>query len=168
MKISLIAAVAKNRVIGRDGKIPWDLPEDRAYFREKTLGRPLVMGRRTLESIGKPLPGRRCIVLSRNRGLEVPGCLVLHEIGGVFALLGGGEEEVFIAGGAGVYNLFLPFAETLYITEVDAAPDGDAFFPDYDADRWTEISAWASADPESKIGYVFRTLIRRRERSRRF
>jgi dihydrofolate reductase len=164
MRIAIIAAAAKNGVIGKAGSLPWDLPEDRACFREKTLGRPVVMGRKTYDSIGGPLPGRRCIVLSRDRGLRIPGVEVAGSVEEALSLLAGTEGEVFVAGGAEVYTRCLPLADTMYLTVVDTEPEGDAYFPPFAAGQWREVSSRPGVDPASGVRYTFKVYFRRKGR----
>ena len=128
MIVSLIVAMSENRVIGREGGIPWDLPADRRRFRELTTGHTLVMGRRTFESIGRPLPGRRTIVLSRTPGFTAPGCEVAPSLAAALALCAG-EEELFVCGGAGVYREAMALADRIYLTLVHREVAGDTFFP---------------------------------------
>ncbi|GAM09808.1 dihydrofolate reductase [Geobacter sp. OR-1] len=145
--VSIIAAVARNRVIGRAGGIPWDIPEDRRRFRALTMGHTLVMGRKTFESIGKPLAGRNCIILSRQPGYSVPGCRVIGSIEEALSLCPE-SEELFVAGGAEIYREFLPLAQRLYISLVGLDPDGDAEFPEIPAVEFVEISReQLAADP---------------------
>jgi dihydrofolate reductase len=135
--ISLIAAIAANGVIGRGGRLPWKLPDDMARFKILTTGHPVIMGRSTFESLGRPLAGRRNIVLSRNPRLRIEGCTVVHSAEEASrAAAGSAEEEAFVIGGAEVYARFLPRARRLYITWVDADVDGDATFPAVDWSRW--------------------------------
>lgn len=136
--LSLIWAMDRNRVIGKDNKLPWRLPAEMAYFREVTMGHTVVMGRRTFESIGKPLKGRRNVILTRNRSYRQPDCEVAHDVEEVLARFGG--ETLFIIGGAQVYRAFLPYAEKLYVTVIDHAFDGDETFPEFDLSEWTLIS----------------------------
>lgn len=139
MRINLIAALAKNRVIGHGNKMPWHLPADFAWFRKHTLGHPVIMGRNTFESIGKPLPGRRNIVVSRNPAWRPQGCEV-------FATLDGALEscrdvaDVFVIGGATLYQQLMGRADRLYLTEVDASPAGDAWFPELVPGEWREAA----------------------------
>ena len=137
MSINLIVAMAKNRVIGINNKMPWHLPADFAWFKKTTLGHPVVMGRKTFESIGKPLPGRRNIVVSRNSSWRAEGCEVFNSL--TAALAGSGAtEQTFIIGGASLYQETLPIADRLYVTEVDASPKGDTFFPTLASNQWQE------------------------------
>lgn len=134
MPVSLIAAVAAGNVIGNAGKLPWRLPDDLARFKRITLGHPVVMGRRTFESMGKPLSGRRNIVLTRDAGLVLPGCQMARTAEEVMSAAG--SQELFVIGGAAVYELFLPVADHLYLTHVEGAFPGDAFFPPVRWDQW--------------------------------
>ena len=130
MEIILIAAMAANRVIGRDNIIPWDIPGEQARFKEITMGHPLIMGRKTYQSIGRPLPGRRNIVVTRNKKFEAGGCEVVHSLKqGLTACRG--EEKVFLIGGEQLYRLGLSHADTLILTVLDREVEGDAFFPDF-------------------------------------
>jgi len=130
MKISIIVATNKNNVIGINGTLPWYIPSDLKFFKQKTLGSPIVMGRATYESIGRPLPGRTNIVLTRNEEYKVEGALVLSSLESALDKLTLGDcEEVFIIGGGQIYREALPLASHLYLTEVDDSRDGDTFFP---------------------------------------
>ena len=138
-RISIIAAVARNGIIGRDGEMPWHLPDELRHFKATTLGHPLVMGRRTFEAIGRALPGRRTIVLTRDPGWHHADVETAHSFPEAVALAGP-ADEVFVAGGAQVYADALPYAHRLLITEVDAEPEGDTFFPEWDRAAWREES----------------------------
>jgi dihydrofolate reductase len=145
MKISLIAAVAENGVIGSNNQLPWHLPEDLRYFKRVTMGKPILMGRKTFASIGRPLPGRSNIVLSREAGLEIAGAHVVADVDAGIRLAAAlsrvdGGDELVVIGGAEVYALCLPLAQRLYLTEVHAAVEGDALFPDWDRSQWRECS----------------------------
>ncbi|MRR34175.1 dihydrofolate reductase [bacterium] len=129
MIISLIAAMAENRVIGSGPDIPWDLPDDRRRFREITWGHPVIMGRKTFETLQGPLPGRSTIVLTRNPDLRLQGCLVAHTLEGALALAEG-VEEVFICGGEDIYRDYMLLAARIYLTVVHRGYDGDTFFPE--------------------------------------
>ena len=129
MVISLIAAMAHNRVIGKGAVIPWDLPDDRRRFRELTWGRPVIMGRKTFETLGRPLPGRTTIILTRNAGYKPEGCLVAHDLEAALRLAEN-AEEVFVCGGEEVYRAFLPLADRIYLTVIHRDFDGDVLFPE--------------------------------------
>ena len=135
-RVTLIAAYADNRVIGDHGRIPWHLPADFAHFKAETLGHTLVMGRLTFDSIGRALPGRRTIVVTRNRGWTAAGVEAAHSLDE--ALLLAAADEVYVAGGAQIYELALPLATHQVLTEVHLSPDGDARYPAYDREEWRE------------------------------
>jgi dihydrofolate reductase len=137
-RLVLIAAVARNGVIGHEGGIPWHLPEDFAHFKATTLGHTLVMGRATYDSIGRPLPGRTTIVLTRAPAWHADGVLVAHDLNAALDLAGDVPGDVYVAGGAQVYADALPLADEQIITEVHLEPDGDTFYPSYDRDDWVE------------------------------
>ena len=172
MIVSIIAAVAKNGVIGRDGELPWHLPADMRYFKEKTAGKPVIMGRKTFESIlrrlGKPLPDRFNVVLSRR-----PGRLAKYFVAFADSQRSAFEaaksaakamdrKEIFVIGGASVYKAFLPFTKRVYLTLIDEDFEGDAHFPPLDENEWVEISREShEADEKNKYGYSFVVLERR-------
>ncbi len=138
MKITLIAAVAENRVIGRDGGLPWRLPDDLRHFKQRTLGHNVIMGRRTYESLAAPLPNRPAIVVSRNRDLDIPGATVANSVDEALDIARGrGEDEVFILGGSEIYAIALPLADQLELTIVHAEIEGDTYFPEFDPAAWT-------------------------------
>lgn len=138
-RISVIAAVARNGVIGVDNRLPWRLPEDLAHFKALTLGHPVLMGRRTFESLGRPLPGRSNVVITRNPDYRPAGCLVAASLADAIALCPE-AEEVFFIGGAELYAQAIPLADRLYLTEVAIDAEGDARFPDYDRTAFREIA----------------------------
>jgi dihydrofolate reductase len=129
MIISIIAAVARNRVIGVNNQLPWHLPEDLQYFKKLTMGKPIIMGRRTHESIGKPLPSRQNIIVTRSN-LTFPGCETAQSIECALDIANG-VEEIFIIGGAQIYKTALPLAHRLYLTEIDIEVEGDTYFPQF-------------------------------------
>jgi dihydrofolate reductase len=135
--IAFIVAMTDDRVIGRGNQLPWHLPADLAHFRRLTLGKPIVMGRRTFESIGRPLPERHNIVLTRDPGFQPQGCTVTHDLDAALAAAGA-AEELMVIGGADIFRLFLPLADRLYLTQVHAEIPGDVFFPALDEDEWIE------------------------------
>ena len=137
MTVTLIAAVARNGVIGADGAIPWHLPEDFAHFKATTLGHTLVMGRATYDSIGRALPGRTTIVLTRDPDWTAEDVLTARSLEEALAVA---EGDVYVAGGATVYAAALPYADAQVVSEIDLAPDGDTFFPQFDEDEWPELS----------------------------
>ncbi len=159
MKISLIAAMADNRVIGIENRLPWKLPGDMKWFRRHTLGKPVIMGRKTWESFGaKPLPERTNIVITRDPDYAAPGAMVAHDIDA--ALTAAGEvDEVMVIGGENIYRQVLPRADRLYLTRVHCEPEGDAWFPDYDESAWRvveRIDNWA--DEKNPFDYTFLIL----------
>lgn len=133
MIISLIAAMARNRVIGRNNRMPWDLPSDLHRFKETTMGHPIIMGRKTFESIGRPLPGRKNLVISRQPGFAPAGCLVARDLRAAIAQCED-ADEVFICGGEAVFREAMPIADRIYLTTIDREFEGDAFFPEIPAD----------------------------------
>jgi dihydrofolate reductase len=129
MILSLIAAMAENRVIGRDNKMPWNLPSDRKRFHAVTRGHPIIMGRKTFESIGRPLSRRTNIVLTRSKDFSAPGCIVVHDLKEALASCGG-ADEAFVCGGAEVFQETVALADRIYLTIIHQPVEGDAFFPD--------------------------------------
>jgi dihydrofolate reductase len=167
MKIALIVAMARNRVIGKDNTMPWHLPEDLRYFKRVTLDKPVVMGRNTFESIGKPLVQRPNIVVTRNGSYKVDGATVVHSLDAAL-LLGqtllqgkGDDAELMVIGGAQIYEQALPLAQRLYLTEVQAEPEGDAFFPAFAREEWREVARESHAACErNPYAYDFVVLER--------
>lgn len=161
MQIAMIAAMAANRVIGLDNKMPWHLPADLKHFKAVTLGKPVIMGRKTYESIGRPLPGRRNIIISRQAAPIDSPVEWVNSIEQALALVAD-VPEVMIVGGAEIYQQCLPLANRLYLTEIELDVAGDACFPDYQAvGPWQEIAREAHpANPDNPLGYRFLTLER--------
>lgn len=143
MRISLIAAMDKNSVIGKNNDLPWHLPDDMKYFMQNTMGRPVIMGRKNFDSIPpkyRPLPGRTNILLTRQKDFASEGILVAHDPNQALDLAAAeNPSEVFIIGGAEIYSLFLKQADFLYLTEIDAQVEGDTFFPPVNPEEWEEI-----------------------------
>lgn len=136
--VSLIAAMAENRVIGREGRLPWHIPADLERFRDLTMGHTLIVGRRTWESIGRSLPGRRMIVLTRSETILAQGCIIAHDLSGALSLAGD-DTEIFVGGGEDVFRQALPLARRIFLTVVHGAFEGDTFFPEVPLDfRETE------------------------------
>ncbi len=140
-KIAMIAAVARNGVIGRDGALPWRIPSDMGFFKRTTMGKPIVMGRKQFESVGRPLPGRVNIVVSRQKGYQPDGVLVFSDFAAALdhaktIAVADGVDEIVIIGGGEIYTLGMPLADRLYLTEVDAEPEGDVRFPKRDPAAW--------------------------------
>ena len=139
MRVNIVVAMDRRGVIGREGGLPWRLSADLRRFREITMGHPLIMGRKTHESIGRPLPGRLNIVLSRDPAFRAPGCVLVPELAAALAMCAE-VEEVMVVGGAQIYAAALAACTRLYLTEVDAEVTGDVFFPAIHREDWTEIS----------------------------
>ncbi len=160
MKCSIIVAMSENRVIGRDNQLPWKLPADHKRFKSLTLGHHLILGRRTFESIGRPLPGRKIVVITRQRDFSPPGVLVAHSLGGALDLAQE-DDEVFIGGGAGIYQEALTLADRIYLTILHQEFSGDTLFPTYDSSDWlvTEKEDHVP-DPKNLYRYTFLTLER--------
>ena len=170
MKIALIVAMARNRVIGKDNAMPWHLPEDLKYFKRITLQKPVIMGRNSFESIGKPLPQRTNIIVTRNPDYKVPGCIVvngldqaLQMVADLYETVGAeADSEVMIIGGAQIYEQSLGLADRLYLTEVQADVEGDARFPEFDREAWQEVSREDHAATDTNpYPYSFLVLERR-------
>jgi dihydrofolate reductase len=169
--LSIIVAMANNHAIGKDNQLLWHLPEDLKYFKRMTMGKPMIMGRKTFESIGKPLPGRLNIVVTRQQDWKFDGVKVVHSIDAAKKLAEAqayidGVEEIMLIGGAELYKTSLDHADKLYVTRVDADIEGDAFFPKIDADQWQEIAreeykASDSALKTNPYDYAFTILIKR-------
>ncbi|MEE9130243.1 MAG: dihydrofolate reductase [Phycisphaerales bacterium] len=156
MKISVIAAMSENRVIGRDGALPWHLPADLARFKSITTGHTVIMGRKTFESVGQPLPNRRTIVITRNNDYQCAGVFIAH---GLDAALdhAAREDEIFILGGEAIYRIALPRADRLYLTIVHATIQGDTHFPPFDPDRWKLVEDERhEADDRHAYAFSFR------------
>ena len=154
-RIAIIAAVARNGVIGSGNRLPWYLPEDLKRFRRLTLGHAVIMGRRTFESIGEPLAGRSNIVVTRSADWIRPGCRAAHSLEAALAAVRE-PQDALVIGGAEIYALALPIARRLYMTEIERDFEGDAFFPEFDRSRWCEVSRerQASGGPEG-FDYAF-------------
>ena len=159
--ISLIVAMAQNGVIGRDNSMPWRLPEDLKRFRAFTLGKPILMGRKTFESIGRPLEGRTNFVLTRDRSWFAHGVIVVHSVEEALTQASTSDELVVI-GGAEIYRLVLPFARRIYLTHVHADVPGDITFPEFDATQWADVEYSSQpADDEHAYPVTFGTRERR-------
>jgi dihydrofolate reductase len=133
MIISIIAAMSENRVIGRENELPWDIPSDLRRFRELTMGHPIIMGRKTFESIGHALPGRTNIIITEQKDYSADGCVVVHDLHSAISACDG-ANEVFICGGEAIYREAMPLAHRIYLTIIDEEFDGDAFFPEIPED----------------------------------
>jgi len=139
VKLAIIVATDQQGLIGKENDLPWDLSADLQYFRRVTMGKPLIMGRNTHESIGRLLPGRQNIIVTKNQDYKVDGCMVVHSTKEAFQACGN-AEEVMVMGGASLYEQLLPEADKLYLTLVDASLEGDTWFPDWNKADWREIS----------------------------
>ena len=154
-RVNLIAALSRNRVIGRDQRIPWNIRGEQAYFKKVTLGHPIVMGRKTWESIGRPLPGRRNIVVTRRQGYAAAGAEVVSSLDDALARAGD-VTDVFVIGGGELYAQALPRADRLFLTEIDADFDGDTFFPAVERSAWREASRETHPpEPDRPFSYSF-------------
>lgn len=161
MSISIIAAMARNRIIGINNSLPWHLPADLQHFKQVTMGKPIIMGRKTYESIGRPLPGRTNIIISGNRDYAAAGCRIVHSIADALAEIDP-DEEAMVIGGASFYAQALPYASRMYLTIIDEDFDGDAVFPEYDQTQWQEIERVEGvSDSKNTHRYYFITLERK-------
>lgn len=154
--ISFIVAMDKNRVIGKDNQLPWHLPADLKFFKKTTMGHPIVMGRKTHESIGKPLPGRENIIVTRNKQYQPEGCMVIHSLAELKRLEAKKEEEVFVIGGAEIFKTIFPIADRLYITMIAHEFAGDTYFPEFNESDWNLVSiAKGETDESNPYEYSF-------------
>ena len=153
-EIIMVVAIAENGVIGRDGKLPWHLPSDLKHFKKTTMGFPLVMGRKTYESIGRPLPGRDNIVLTRDRSRQFPGCLTMYSLQEALAYCDT-QEKVFVIGGADIFDLAFPHTDTIIVTALQREVEGDVYFPAIDQDlfRVADRVEYNEEEPYSIIRY---------------
>ncbi|MCA0757984.1 type 3 dihydrofolate reductase [Paenibacillus sp. N4] len=161
MSITLIAAMDRNRTIGAGNKLPWRLPAEMAYFTRNTLGKTVIMGRKTFESLPKPLKDRRNVVLTKRPDYRPEGCEIVHSIEEALRLFK--DEELMVIGGAEIYAQFLPFADMIYLTAVDAeVKGGDAYFPDFSDTEWELAeSEKREADEKNAYAFTFQTFKRR-------
>nr|AEI30198.1 dihydrofolate reductase [uncultured bacterium] len=162
-RISLIVAMAKNRVIGAGNKIPWHLPSELKLFKSLTMGHHIVMGRRTYESVGRLLPGRTTVIVTRQREYAVPGAVVVHSLPDAIEACKD-DDEIFVIGGAELFRESLPIADRIYLTVVDAEPAGDTFMPDFDATQWRETQA-ESFMRDAKHAHAYRFAVLERARA---
>jgi len=154
----MIAAMDRNQLIGNNNQLPWHLPADFSHFKSTTMGKPIVMGRKTYESIGKPLPGRTNIVLSRNPETQFEGMICVNHFEDALAAVPD-AQEIMIIGGSTIYEMLLPQADRLYLTYVEAEFEGDAWFPAFDKDQWLEVeSVTRPADEKNVYACRFVTL----------
>lgn len=157
MIISIVAAMAQNRVIGRNNALPWNLPADLEHFKQLTLGKPIIMGRRTFESLKSVLPGRKNIIMALEKDYDVPGAVVVHSIKEALETASG-AKEVMICGGASIYGQFLPLAQRIYLTLIKQDFDGDTYFPEFDWSDWKEIERIKNK-PGEKNPYEYDFLV---------
>ena len=162
MRRSLVVAMARNRVIGRDNALPWRLPADMAHFKKVTMGHPIVMGRRTYQSIGKALPGRKNIVVTRDPAFEAPGCTVVPSLEAAWNAAGN-ADEVCVIGGTSLFEEALPVADVIHLTEVEADVAGDTYFPRFDRGAWDEKEI-ARQPADERHAYPVRILELTRKR----
>ncbi len=159
-RLSIIVAMGKNRVIGANGAIPWRLPNELQLFKRVTMGHHIIMGRKTWESIGRLLPGRTTVIVTRQKNYVVAGAVMAGSLDDALAA-SGNDSEVFVIGGGELYRLALPLARRIYLTTVDAEPAGDTLMPAFELSQWRELSAETfSADEKHAVGYRFSVLER--------
>ncbi|MGB1800932.1 MAG: type 3 dihydrofolate reductase [Gammaproteobacteria bacterium] len=160
MKLSIIVAMDRNRVIGKGDALPWHISEDLKHFKKITMGKPIIMGRKTHESIGRPLPGRENIILTRDTNYQAEGCTVLNSLDAIIEHCKD-IEEVMITGGAEIYKLVFEQVSNLYLTEVHTEVEGDTYFPEFERSEWKEISREDhKADEKNEFDYSFVLLNR--------
>lgn len=157
MRLSIIAAMAANRVIGRDNRLPWHLPADLKHFRQLTIGKPVLMGRKTWESLGRPLPERTNIVVTRAADYAAPGCVVVHSLEAALRAAAH-HPEVMVIGGAELYRQALPQARRIYLTEVHAGFEGDAYFPELEQGAWSEVER-VDHEPDDKNTHAYSFVV---------
>ncbi len=161
MKISLIVAMARNRTIGVNNTLPWRIPEDLRHFKALTMGHHMIMGRKTFDSIGKPLPGRTTVIVTRNKAFQAECCVVAHSLQDAVTACAN-DEEIFVVGGAELYAQALPLASTLYLTEIEQDVNGDAYFPEFDRNEWVETARVRRSQAEPQpLEYDFVTYRRK-------
>lgn len=154
--ISYVFAMDKNRLIGKQNDLPWHLPADLKHFKKVTMGEPILMGRKTYDSIGRPLPGRENIILTRDKSYQTEGCTVLHTVQDA---LDRQDGELCVIGGAEVFRLFMPYVERMYVTRIDESFTGDTYFPEYDESEWNVVErAPGILDEKNKYPHEFLTL----------
>jgi dihydrofolate reductase len=160
--IAIVVAVAENNVIGKDNQLIWHLPADLRFFKNLTMGHPILMGRKTYESIGKPLPGRTTVIITRQQDFEAPGCIVTNSVDEAIAEARKLDQDIYIIGGAEIYKQALAKVDTIYLTRVNHTFDGDTFFPEIDEKNW-EVESEEKHEPDEKntYSYSFITLKRK-------
>ena len=157
MRLSIVVAMDDNHLIGKDNGLPWHLPADLAFFKKITTGNSILMGRKTYDSIGKPLPNRRNIVITRNPDILIPGCEVVDSIDKALSITQD-EEEVMVIGGADLFEQLLPDVSRLYITHIEGKLEGETYFPHYDVNDWLEVTR-ESHQPDEKNKYAYQFSI---------
>lgn len=159
--ISVIVAMSKNRVIGKDNQLPWHLPADLKFFKETTMGHAILMGRKTHEAIGRPLPGRENVILTRQKDYHPEGCTVIHSV--EEALERYQDQSIFVIGGAEIIKQFLPVVDRLYLTLIDQEFEGDVFLPEFREEEWEEVSrVQGITDEKNPYSYYFLVYDRNR------
>ena len=155
--LSLIVAMAQNRTIGINNTLPWRISQDLKRFKALTMGHHIIMGRKTFDSIGKPLPGRTTVIVTRNQNLKIAGCIIAHSLEEAIAACAG-DDEIFVVGGAEIYELALPLADRIYVTEIQQDVPGDAHFPEFDLNNWQETTREKCSQTEPQpLSYHFVT-----------
>lgn len=159
-KLSIVVAISENNAIGKNNQLLWHLPADLKHFKELTSGHPIIMGRKTYDSIGRPLPNRRNIVITRQSGLTIPNVEVVLSLKEAISICKA-ENEVFLIGGAEIYKQALAFTNTIYLTKVHQNYEADVFFPELKENEWKEIAKeYHQADEKNNVAYTFSTLER--------
>ncbi len=162
--IASVFAMSENRVIGKDNQLPWHLPADLKFFKNLTTGHPIIMGRKTFESIGKPLPNRTSIVITRQPGYSLPGCIVVHDVSAAIQEAQKINPNVFIIGGAEILQQALPYIDTMYLTLIHKNFEGDTFYPEINSAQWHEVGRQEfAADDKNKLVYSFIKLQKKQE-----
>ena len=157
--IASVFAMSENRVIGQDNQLPWHMPADLKFFKNLTTGHPIIMGRKTFESIGKPLPHRTSIIITRQAGYTMPGCIVVHDVPTAIQEAQKINPDVFVIGGADILQQALPYIDTMFLTLIHENFVGDTFYPEIDTAQWHEVSRQDfEADEKNKYPYSFRKL----------
>lgn len=161
--ISFIFAMDRNHLIGKDNDLPWHIPNDFKFFKDMTWGRTIIMGRKTFESFGKPLPERKHIVITKNKEYDREGCTVIHTIDEIIEMeKNEPNKEWFVIGGSVLFEEMLPYADRMYLTYIDASFEGDTYFPEYDESEWTLVSETkGKKDDKNPYDYYFRTYDRK-------
>ncbi len=159
-RLSILVAMAQNRTIGINNTLPWHIPEDLKRFKALTMGHHMIMGRKTFDSIGMPLPGRTTVIVTRNQSLKIEGCIIAHSLEQAVSACAG-DDEIFIIGGAELYAQAMPLTDTLYITKIQQDVEGDAHFPSFDKSVWQEVSRERhSQETPQALAYHFVTYHR--------